>query len=168
VQQQWAPEPVGVSEGEFRSALAEFTAGVTVVTTVWQGMPHAMTATAFSSVSLSPPLVLVCVGKRSRFHHAVTQAGTWAVSILEAAQVGLARHFGHSGRDLATQFDGVPTFAAPYSVAPVLVGVPAWLDCATFGQHDAGDHTIVVGKVIATGLSDSATAPLTYHRGTYT
>jgi flavin reductase (DIM6/NTAB) family NADH-FMN oxidoreductase RutF len=147
--------------------MAQFSAGVAVVTSQWQGMPHALTATAFASVSLTPPLVLVCIGKRSRFHHAVTQAGSWAVSILSAEQVGLARHFGHSGRDLATQFDGVNHDLAPHSGAPILDGALGWLDCITYAEHDAGDHTIVVGRVVATGRESEDSPPLTYHRGTY-
>jgi flavin reductase len=147
--------------------MAEFSTGVTVVTTNWQGMPHAMTASAFCSVSLSPPLVLVCVGKSTRFHHAVTEAGVWAVSILSGDQVGLARHFSHSGRDLVTQFDGVPNSPAPHSAAPVLCGAQAWLDCVTYAEQDAGDHTVVVGRVVATGGGRLDAAPLTYHRGSY-
>ncbi|MDX6322841.1 MAG: flavin reductase [Propionibacteriaceae bacterium] len=163
----WSANSAGASPERLREVMAEFAAGVTVVTTVWQGMPHAMTATAFSSVSLTPPLVLVCVGKSSRFHHSVTQAGTWAVSILSADQVQIARHFSHSGRDLATQFDGVPHTPAPHCGAPVLDGAQGWLECVTYDKHDAGDHTIVVGRVLATSVESADSAPLTYHRGTY-
>lgn len=147
--------------------MAELAAGVTVVTSLWGGMAHAMTATAFTSVSVAPPLILVCVGKTSRFHAAVTQAGRWAVSLLSADQVELARHFSRSGRDLATQFEGVASVPAPYSQAPVLTGAQAWLDCTTHALHDGGDHTIVVGRVVASGRESVDDGPLTYHRGTY-
>lgn len=162
------PESViGVSAEALRHVMADFESGVTVVTTHWQGMPHAMTATAFCSVSLTPPLVLVSVGKRSRFHHAVTQSGAWAVSILSADQEHLARHFSHSGRDLATQFEGVETHPAPCSLSYVLAGAQAWVDCVTHAVHDAGDHTIVIGRVVGTGRDSANPVPLTYHRGTY-
>ena len=85
---------------EFRQTMAAFASGVTVVTTRWQGVGHAMTATAFCSVSLDPPLVLVCVSRQSRFHAAVTQADGWSVSLLNAGQEGVARHFANSGRRL--------------------------------------------------------------------
>ncbi len=167
MQEHQSVDAVGVPAEALRSVMAEFAAGVTVVTSRWQGVPHAMTATAFSSVSLVPPLVLVCVGKRSRFYQAVTSAGVWAVSILSSDQVELARHFSHSGRDLMTQFEGVPHVLAPHSRSPVLLGAQAWMDCVTYAEHDGGDHTIVVGQVVATGRDSGATRPLTYHRGTY-
>lgn len=154
--------------------MAHFAAGVTVVTTVRDGLAHALTATAFASVSLEPPLVLVCVGKASRFHSAVLGGtGMWAVSLLAADQEALARHFARRGRDLVGQFDGIATTRAAHSGAPVLTGALAWLDCATTAQHDAGDHTIVVGKVLATGDGSSGgfngqdRPPLTYYRSTY-
>jgi flavin reductase (DIM6/NTAB) family NADH-FMN oxidoreductase RutF len=157
-----------VSPGLLRSVMSEFASGVTVVTADWQGISHAMTATAFCSVSLEPPLVLVCVGKSSRFHAAVTAAGSWAVSLLSADQGWIARHFSHRGRDLLTQFSAVPHTAAPYSQAPLLSGSRGWLDCSTFALHDGGDHTIVVGRVVrASSESSTGGDPLTYHRGTY-
>jgi flavin reductase (DIM6/NTAB) family NADH-FMN oxidoreductase RutF len=147
--------------------MAEFASGVTVVTTEWEGTSHAMTATAFCSVSLDPPLVLVCVAKSSRFHRAVTSSDTWAVSLLAADQGWIARHFSHRGRDLLTQFSHVPHIRAPFSKAPLLIGSQAWLDCATYAQHDGGDHTIVVGQVIRASQHPPVGDPLTYHRATY-
>lgn len=162
------PESVpGVPAEELRHAMADFVSGVTLVTTHWQGMPHAMTATAFCSVSLTPPLVLVSVGKQSRFHHAVTQSGAWAVSFLSTDQEHLARYFSLSGRDLATQFEGVAHHPAPYSQSYLPDGAQAWVDCVTHSVHDAGDHTLLVGRVVGTGRESSNAAPLTYHRGTY-
>lgn len=159
--------PAAVSPAALRSALSHFAAGVTVVTTRWQGVAHAMTATAFCSVSLDPPLVLVCVGHASRFHAAVTAAGVWAVSMLAAGQEPLARRFSRRGRDLLTQFDGVGTEPAPVSGAPILTGVLTWLDCRTVDQHVAGDHTIVVGEVLRVGDEEPLGAPLAYYRGNY-
>lgn len=154
--------------------MAHFAAGVTVVTTVRDGVPHALTATAFASVSLEPPLVLVCVAKTSRFHGAVLGGtGMWAVSLLAGDQEAVARHFARRGRDLLTQFDGIATTHAPHSGAPLLTGALAWLDCAITAEHDAGDHTILVGKVLATGdgptvaLDGQDRPPLTYYRSTY-
>jgi flavin reductase (DIM6/NTAB) family NADH-FMN oxidoreductase RutF len=91
-----------------RHAMTRLSAGVCVVTASWQGRLHAMTATAVCSVSLDPPLVLVCVGRASRFHAAVVGASRWGVSVLAEDQADLARHFADRGRDLLTQFDTVP------------------------------------------------------------
>lgn len=152
--------------------MARFAAGVTVVTARHDGIAHALTATAFASVSLKPPLVLVCISRTSRFHDAVTSTGAWAVSVLAAEQEPLARHFSHRGRDLLTQFDGVVHEPAPHSGAPLLGGALAWLDCQTWAGYDGGDHTILVGLVVETGegpIGDESWAglPLTYYRGTY-
>ena len=159
--------PAALSPAALRRTLSHFAAGVTVVTTSWQGVAHAMTATAFCSVSLDPPLVLVCVGHASRFHAAVTGSGMWAVSMLAAGQEPLARRFAHRGRDLLTQFDGVETEPAPVSGAPILAGALTWLDCRTVDQHGAGDHTIVVGEVLRVSDDERHGAPLAYYRGNY-
>ena len=164
-----AAETVGevVSAADLRRVMATFATGVTVVSTLWEGVAHAMTATAFASVSLEPPLVLVCVGRTSRFHGAVLGAGRWAVSVLNEDQEALARHFAHRGRDLRTQFDAVEWRPAPLSGAPLIAGALSWLECQTAAAHEAGDHTVVVGRVLATSPDSVAAVPLTYYRGTY-
>jgi flavin reductase (DIM6/NTAB) family NADH-FMN oxidoreductase RutF len=168
VLQEDTPEGSGpVTQATFRSVLAEFVSGVTVVTAQWQGVAHAMTATAFCSVSLDPPLVLICVGRSSRFHAAILGAHSWGVSLLSADQGAVARHFSHKGRDLLTQFDDIPHTPAPHSGAPLLAGARSWLDCETHAVHDGGDHTIVVGRVVNASRAGSLEEPLTYHRGVY-
>jgi flavin reductase (DIM6/NTAB) family NADH-FMN oxidoreductase RutF len=163
---------VAGSAEALRHVMGQFASGVTIVTAVRDGVRHAMTATAVCSVSLEPPMILVCVSKVSRFHAAITSADAWAVSLLAAGQASIARHFANRGRDLTTQFDVVPHGVAPYSQAPLIDGALAWLDCTTYATHDGGDHTIVIGQVVrASGLSDlddsDAAAPLTYFRGAY-
>jgi flavin reductase (DIM6/NTAB) family NADH-FMN oxidoreductase RutF len=163
---------VAGSPEALRHVMGHFASGVTIVTALRHGVRHGMTATAVCSVSLEPPLVLVCVSKQSRFHQAITEAEAWCMSLLAADQEPLARHFSNRGRDLLTQFDHVPHQRAEVSGAPRLDGALAWLECTTYGQHDGGDHTIVVGQVVwASGWAaddeqDSA-APRTYYRGTY-
>ncbi|GAA3710207.1 flavin reductase family protein [Microlunatus aurantiacus] len=166
---------MSVRSEEFRHALAHWATGVAVLTCRWQSAPYALTVTSFSSVSLDPPLVLVCIGKQSRFHTPVTAAGTWAVSVLAGDQGALARRFSAHGRAYATQFDDVATTPAP-SGTPVLDGSLVWLDCRTVAEHDAGDHTIVVGEVVHTGPLSQTGAPvaesprrhpLTYYRGAF-
>lgn len=159
--------PDGVTPELLRSVMAEFSSGVTVVSTHWRGADHAITATAFCSVSLEPPLVLVCVGKASRFHSVITEADGWAVSLLSHVQGWVGRHFADSGRDLSTQFSRVPHNRAARSRAPLPLGSRGWLDCTTYARHDGGDHTIVVGRVVEVGRPADLEAPLTYHRATY-
>jgi flavin reductase len=147
--------------------MSAFIAGVTVVSTIWEGVAHAMTATAFASVSLEPPLVLVCVSKKSRFHAAVLGAGRWAASLLRSDQEQIARHFANRGRDLKTQFDHVPHWTAPASGAPLIEGAHAWLECDTYATYDGGDHTIVVGLVTRASREAPSGWPLAYYRGSY-
>lgn len=164
---------VSVSPEEFRHALASWATGVSVLSCRWQGRPYAMTATSLVSVSLSPPLVLVSIGKQTRFHAPITAARGWAASILAGDQGGLARHFAARNRSYDTQLDGIATTDAPYSTAPVLDGCLTWLDCRTVALYDGGDHTIVLGEVAHTGppadpgAESSDAEPLTYYRGTF-
>lgn len=166
---------MSVSPEEFRHALAHWCTGVAVLTCRYEGQPYAMTATSLASVSLTPPLVLVSIGKQARFHAPMTAASGWAASILAADQGNLGRRFAAHGRAHETQFDGVATAETPSGV-PVLDGCLAWLDCRTVAQHDAGDHTIVIGEVAHTGplgqanitsAESSVREPLTYYRSTF-
>jgi flavin reductase len=157
---------VGSAEA-LRHVMASFVAGVTVVSAIWQDLAHAMTATAFSSVSLEPPLVLVCVSKKSRFHEAVLGAGRWAASLLRSDQEHIARHFANRGRDLKTQFDHVPHRPAPASGAPLINGAHGWRDCETYATYKGGDHTIVVGQVVRASREAPSGWPLAYYRGSY-
>lgn len=148
--------------------MGQFSSGVAVVTAVHQRSWHAMTATSLASVSLDPPMVLICVGKASRFHPAVVAAEAWAVSILGVGQRRLAEHFADRSRDLTRQFDGVPHHLSPGAGTPVIDGALGWLECTTYARHEAGDHTIVVGRLLwASGGEPAVEAPLTYHRGRY-
>lgn len=159
--------PVPLPESELlRHAMSQLSSGVAIVSTVWQGRLHAMTATAVCSVSLDPPLILVCVSRTSRFSAAILSSGRWAVSLLAADQEAVARHFADRGRDLLTQFDAVPYARGSRTDAPLVEGTLAWLECETFSVHDGGDHSIVVGRVLDAGTGASL-APLTYHRGRY-
>ena len=155
-----------------QQVMRQFSSGVTVVTALRQGVKHAMTATAICSVSLVPPLILVCVSRSSRFHEAVTVAEAWCVSLLSADQERVARHFANKGRDLLSQFDQVPHTPSPLSGTPLIDGALAWMECVTYAQYDGGDHTIMVGELVhASGApsrhDQDRKAPLTYYQGTY-
>ena len=160
------------SSNALRHVMGHFASGVTVATALHRGIKHAMTATAVCSVSLDPPLVLVCVSKSSRFHRAITDAKHWCLSLLTVDQEPVAWHFSNRGRDLLSQFDEIPHSPSPLSGTPLIDDALAWVECTTYGMHDGGDHTIVVGEIKrASGLpSDddpNARPPLTYYRGAY-
>jgi flavin reductase len=162
-------EPSGsVTPAEFRAALGQFASGITIMSTLQDGVAHAMTANAFTSVSLDPPLVLVCVDKGVRMHAAVLDCGYWAVSVLAGDQQSIADRFARSGRDLYSQFDGIGTAAGPKTGCLLIEGALSWLECRTWASYDGGDHTIVVGEVLSLGVGDSAdSGALIYYAGGY-
>jgi len=162
-------EPSGsVTPAEFRAALGQFASGITIMSTLQDGVAHAMTANAFTSLSLDPPLVLVCVDKGVRMHAAVLDCGYWAVSVLASDQRPIADRFARSGRDLYTQFDGIGTAAGPKTGCLVIEGALSWLECRTWATYDGGDHTIVVGEVLSLGTRDASDpSALIYHSGHY-
>jgi flavin reductase (DIM6/NTAB) family NADH-FMN oxidoreductase RutF len=135
-----------VDHASFRRAAGQFASGIVVVTT--RG-GHAMTVSAFTSVSLDPPLVLFCAEKIARFHDAVLAEGSWAVSILAEDDEKTARWLATRGRPMDGQLDGVAHHPGPATGAPLLDDALAVLECRTTAVHDAGDHTIVVGEVEA-------------------
>jgi flavin reductase (DIM6/NTAB) family NADH-FMN oxidoreductase RutF len=138
----------GVDAERLKAALGSFATGITVVTTHLDGHIHGMTANAFCSVSLDPPLVLVCVDKSARMHDFILHSGAFAVNILSSDQEHLGRHFAHGGRPLEGEFA-----MAPYTVGgtgcPILSGVAAYVECTLHHACDGGDHTIYVGTVQA-------------------
>lgn len=150
----------------FRRTVGHFATGVTVATTVVGGVDHAMTASAFTSVSLDPLLVLVCVDKDARFHDAVLQSGAWGVSVLASTHRAAADWFALQGRPLIGQLDRFPHVRGVTGAA-LLDGAVAWLECRTYAVHDGGDHDIVVGEVIAAREGARDAEPLLYHRGRY-
>jgi flavin reductase (DIM6/NTAB) family NADH-FMN oxidoreductase RutF len=155
-----------VDDVAFRAALGRFASGVTVVTTVIDGVDHAMTASAFTSVSLDPRQVLVVSHRTSRFHEAVLQSGVWAVSILSDRGRTASAWFAHRGRALEGQFDVVPHHRSSLGL-PLLDASLAWLECRTIGVHDGGDHTILVGEVTWAAVQEEDDDPLLYYRSHY-
>ena len=162
-------EPSGsVAPAEFRAALGRFASGITIMSTLQDGVAHAMTANAFTSVSLDPPLVLVCVDKGVRMHDAVLDCGYWAISVLADGHREIAERFAKSGRDLYSQFDGISTQAGPKTGCPLIEGALSWLECRTWATYEGGDHTIVVGEVLSLGTGAPADpSALIYYGGRY-
>lgn len=155
-----------IDDAAFRQALGHFASGVTVVTAVVDGVDHAMTASAFTSVSLEPPLVLVCSHHTSRFNAAVLESGHWGVSILAESGRKASAWLARRGRPLEGQLDDVPHHRAGNGVA-LLEESLAWLECTTTQAVDAGDHTILIGEVTAAAVRDQEDAPLLYYRSHY-
>ena len=151
-----------VDPADFRRALGQFAAGVTVVTTRdGQGRSLGLTVTAFASVSLDPPLVLICVDHRSEAHAGFRHAGLFGVSILAEGQEALSRRFAAGG---AAKFKGLELVKGTTGV-PLVPGALAHLECRVSATHDAGDHTIYVGEVLAAQAQPGR--PLLYHDRDY-
>lgn len=155
------------SVAAFRRAVGRFATGVTVVTTRHRGIDHAMTANAFTSVSLEPLLVLVCVELEARFHDAIVDSGTWGVSVLEESARPTAEWFAERGRPLHGQLDRHPHHPGPRTGAPLLDAALATLECATRAVYPGGDHSIVLGKVLDVALPRPEARPLLYYRGAW-
>ncbi|GAB3682122.1 flavin reductase family protein [Angustibacter aerolatus] len=161
-------DATGVEAARYRRALGRFPTGVTVVTARVGDIDHAMTASAFTSVSLDPPLVLVCVEQEARFHDAVEQAQAWGVSLLEQGGRPVSQWLATRGRPLHGQLDRVPHRRGAVTGVALLTDSVATLEVRTTALHAAGDHSIVVGEVVSVGLPDEPGPPLVYHRGGYT
>ncbi len=155
-----------VDQAAFRGALGRFASGVTVVTTRLDGIDHAMTASAFTSVSLDPPLVLICSHKTARFHEAVLESGVWGVSILAEEGELASAWFANRGRPLENQLADF-AFTRGESGVALMGDSLGWLECRTTAVHDGGDHAIIVGEVTAAAVRDDIDDPLLYYRSHY-
>lgn len=133
---------------QLRRVFGAFATGVTVVT-VGGVMPHGMTANSFTSVSLNPPLVLVCVNRSATMHDALTTTGSFAVSVLAAHQEGIARHFADRRPRGLTQFAPIDWSPGSRTGAPLLSGALAWFECGLAGTYDGGDHSIFLGRLMS-------------------
>ncbi len=151
----------------FRKAMGSFPTGVTVVTVAsGDGDMHGMTVNSFSSVSLDPMLVLVCLNETSRGFGLIEHAGAFVVNVLAAGQQDVSRWFADRNRPAgSTMFDGIP-FERGITGCPVLAGTAASFDCRLAQSHRAGDHLIVLGEVVAL-VHRPQLEPLVFHAGTY-
>src|SRR3954471_8755632 len=148
--------------------MSRFASGVTVVSTADDtGRAHGMTVNALASVSLDPLLVLFCCEKDASLHAPLMQSGKWAVSILTARHADVARWFAARERRGTDQFAALDVWVGGHTAAPILAGALAWLECRTWATYDGGDHTIIVGEVVAAGVGNDAADPLIYFRSSY-
>ena len=151
-----------INRDEFRAALGRFASGVTVITTVdAAGHKHGITVSAFCSVSLAPPLILICIERRTGSHHAFEQNEYFAVNILREDQSHLSNHF---ASHLDNKFDGIEYTVNEHGI-PVLKDVLVNLECRRVNAHDTGDHTIYIGEIERSTITDGN--PLVYFHGNY-
>lgn len=154
----------GQAGATLRSVMACFPTGVTVVTTRdVQGAPMGLTVNSLTSVSLEPPLILICIGRSTGSHDRLIASGSFAVTVLSEAQADIARRFARQPSD--GRFEGIALWQAPSGNA-VIRGATAWLDCSIEEVIEAGDHTIILGRAQLCGSSD--TPALLFHRGALT
>ena len=151
---------------EFRRVLGHYPTGVTVVTAACPTGPEGMTIGSFTSVSLDPPLVSFCPSRDSDSWIRMSGVGSFCVNVLGEGQAGLSTTFASKTGD---RFEGLATRVVATG-APVIEGCLAWIDCRVEAVHAAGDHDIVVGRVVALGAADppdGAGGPLVFLKGGY-
>jgi flavin reductase (DIM6/NTAB) family NADH-FMN oxidoreductase RutF len=152
---------MSVDPAEFRRILGHWATGVAIVATRGAGgEPRGLTANAVASVSLEPPLVLVCVDRRADTHGSISAAGIFSVNVLLQAGERIARRFAADA--ITARFEGV-AWRTEVTGAPVLDDALAWVDCRVHHECDGGDHTVFIGEVLAGGAHEGE--PLVYYRG---
>ena len=147
------------AQARFKEVLGHFASGVTVVTAMEDGLPVGFTCQAFTSLSLDPPLVALAPAKTSTSWPRMVKAGAFCVNILGERQEALCRDFAVSGGDKVAGVAWHPGAAG----TPVLDDVLAWIECALEDIYDAGDHELVIGRVLDLGVGEGG--PLLFYRG---
>jgi flavin reductase (DIM6/NTAB) family NADH-FMN oxidoreductase RutF len=149
---------------ELRELMRRFPAPVAVVTTVVDEERYGLTVGSLVSLSLEPPLVAISIGQESSSHEPIRRAGRFAVSLLSEKQESVAQHFARSGIPPIVLWTGVDVRDGEFG--PLVEGALAWLECTTWAEYPAGDHTLFLGEVVRgeLGVVDSG---LVYRQGTY-
>lgn len=150
-----------IDESQFKLAMSHFASGVTIVTTEYAGTPYGLTVASFASLSLRPPLVLICVEKTTKSHDAIAAAKKFGVSILEEKQAEISGRFASKIDD---KFAGVEVKEGRLGL-PLIAGSLCMLECQLRDQFPGGDHSIFVGEVMEAYIG--AGTPLVYHRSSY-
>lgn len=150
-----------IDDADFRLAMSHFASGVTVVTTSRDGKLFGMTVASFASLSLHPPLVLVCIERSVKTHDAIAAAGKFGVSILSSAQADISSKFASRNDD---KFSGVELVPGEMDV-PLIAGALTAIECRVYDQLPGGDHTIFIGEVLKIHTTEGD--PLLYFRSGY-
>jgi flavin reductase (DIM6/NTAB) family NADH-FMN oxidoreductase RutF len=154
--------PMPIDKNELRRIMGHFATGVTVITTISQnGTPYGLTANAFMSVSLEPPLLLISVDKKAESYPYFEQTRQFTVNILRDDQEGLSRRFAVSG---GNKFEGVAYHRGANDV-PILDDTLAHVECRLYAAHDGGDHTLYLGEILEAETREGR--PLLFYRGGY-
>ena len=156
-----------IARADFRRVAGRFATGICVVATHDRGIDYAMTVSAFTSVSLDPLLVMVCVEKITRFHEAVLSSGAWTVSVLPDDAEEVSRWFAEKGRPTLEQFADYDHHPGPVTGMPVLDMAIAVIECRNRAVYDGGDHDIVVADVVGVSADPAPRRPLLYVEGRY-
>ncbi|HEY7898104.1 MAG TPA: flavin reductase family protein [Gemmatimonadaceae bacterium] len=144
----------------FRAVMGRFASGVTIVTaTDESGEDHGMTVSAFASVSLEPPLIVVCIDQTASMHDTLIDIEYFAINILASTQEAIARRFAATG---AQRFEGIG-YRRGENGAPILNDVLAYIECRRISSTTTGDHTVIIAETVATAMRDAR--PLLYYRG---
>ncbi|GIV76359.1 flavin reductase family protein [Litorilinea aerophila] len=153
---------MAIDPNAFKETMSHWASGVTVVTAVHQGQRVGITASSFSSVSLEPPQVLICVARRLYTHQVIQQSRAFAVNLLGTEHLEWGMRFAGMIPEIEDRFQGIECSTAATG-SPILTDALGWLDCEVRHAYDGGDHTIFVGEVVACGARDGE-SPLLYYR----
>jgi 3-hydroxy-9,10-secoandrosta-1,3,5(10)-triene-9,17-dione monooxygenase reductase component len=148
--------------GQYKDAMSRFVTGVTIVAGMEDGEPVGFTCQSFVSLSIDPPFIAVAPARTSTSWPRIARAGYFCVNVLGDWQGELCTGFAVSGGD---KFKGVDWHPAPVSGAPVIEGSLAWVDCRVELVHDAGDHELIIGKVLDLGTNEGS--PLLFFRSQF-
>jgi flavin reductase (DIM6/NTAB) family NADH-FMN oxidoreductase RutF len=154
-----------VDPGDLRLSMRLWATGVTIVSTRYREIRHGMTVSAFTSVSLDPPLLLVCLEHGTRTHNLVQQSGVYGVSILGAQQKEISERFAGRQTEYQDRFRGLRIFTLKTGSPLILDGL-AGLDCRVASSYEAGSHTIFVGEVVGSQIGEKG-QPLIYYDRNY-
>jgi flavin reductase (DIM6/NTAB) family NADH-FMN oxidoreductase RutF len=156
--------PPHVSPDDFKGALGSWAAGVTVVTTRHEDLVYGITVSSFSSLSVDPLLILVCLANSNRLPKMVADSGKFAVSILAEDQGAISQYFSTSKREPLPEFEDIGTIEW-HTGSPIIDGAIAHIDCEVHELLAGGDHTIAVGRVLGAAFNPEKKPLLYFRRG---
>jgi flavin reductase (DIM6/NTAB) family NADH-FMN oxidoreductase RutF len=155
------PEHDALDVARLKAVMGHFATGVTIVAGMDGDEPHGFTAQSFHSLSMDPPLILVCPGKSVASWPHIRTGGTFCVSILSREQESACMAFASKTAD---KFGATTWRPSPVTKSPMIDGALAWIDCKLHAEHDGGDHTVVIGRVLDVEINDLEQQPLLFYR----
>ena len=161
-----ATPPTAIDARRFRDTLGHYASGITIVSGIEDGAPVGFTCQSFYSVSVDPPLVSFSVMKTSTTYPRIAADGKFAVNVLAHDQHAVSNQFARKGTDKWAGIDWSPAASGN----PVIADTLMWVDCEIWAEHEAGDHLIVIGKVVEMSPAEwheRDTEPLLYFKGAY-